>query len=84
MIKMNLGNDMVNCPPEWEHFIDSIAMRDEGGDVPVDVINAELKKFNARILEHDVYRWRPVVEFGSEHDYLLFLLTYIARKEVKA
>ncbi len=84
MIKMNLGNDMVNCPPVWEHFIDSIAMRDEYNDVPDDVINAELKKFNARMLDHHMYRWRYVVEFDSEHDYLLFLLTYSARKEAVA
>ncbi len=82
------------CPGNWKNFIRSIvgnyALFKEYYSKPEATIQKELKKFNASLVSIAMLDNRPgsyhsyFVEFDSEHDYLLFLLIYSARKEVEA
>lgn len=82
------------CPGNWKNFIRSIIgnydLFKEYYSKPEATIQKELKKFNASLVsiaklnkQHGSYH-SYIVEFNSEHDYLLFLLTYSVCKEVVA
>ena len=75
MIGFKLGNRMISCPKYWENFIDAIPMTDTFREVPITIINRELKKYNARH-HFDAATAAEYIEFKSEQDYTMFVLRW--------
>ena len=74
VIKFDLGTRMIDCPNYWANFISYININ-PNNDVPMRVIQRELKKFNAR------YRLSgssscDYIEFQSEKDLIFFILRW--------
>lgn len=71
---MKLGYNMVDCPTSWQNFVKYI-QKDPYRDVPMLIIQRELKKFGARyIISHD--RTPDHVKFESEKQLAWFTLKW--------
>lgn len=74
MIKFHLKTRFYQCPVYWQNFINSI-QEYLYEDVPINRIQCELKKYNAR------YRFSgsspyDCIQFNSEKDLLFFILRF--------
>lgn len=82
MIKMELAHTLVRCPRAWQNFI--LWLQKETNnfhrDVAMNIIQRELKKFNAEYhyVNHDRESGYPpdYVSFDTEQDYTWFTLRW--------
>lgn len=78
MIGFMLGRSMIDCPKYWENFIDAIPAvdRDSDKEVPIRVINRELRSYNARYRSAIGEYLHDYIEFSTEQDYTMFVLRW--------
>lgn len=78
MYTVELPEFLVQCPTYWINFITDLSMKgDNPGDIPMRVLNRELKKYNAKYSEEvsdDDESYRVV--FKSEADFMWFKLKW--------
>jgi hypothetical protein len=78
MYTVELPEFLVQCPTYWVNFITDLHMKDDNaGDIPMRVLNQELKKYNAKYNEEvsddiEIYQ----VVFKSEADFMWFKLKW--------
>ena len=81
MIKMYLESTLAGCPLSWQNFI--LWLQKESNnfaqDVAMNIIQQELKKFNAEYnyVCHNKKAFQPdYVSFNTEQDYIWFTLRW--------
>ena len=76
MITIDLGFRLIDCPIYWQNFI--LALHTNGKyehDVPMPIIQRELKRYNARYVE--IAHTIDYIEFQSDKDLTVFALRWV-------
>ena len=74
-MKMELAFGLDGCPLAWQNFITWLQKESNNfhRDVAMNIIQRELKKFNAEYIEHHPEYY---VSFDTEQDYTWFTLRW--------